>query len=235
MYLVPGPQLPATVRVKRMSRHLGLLILAVSVISYLEAIHDDWVKMTPVESGGRFLYTRPRMLKRSSYDKRKEVPWTRLKRSESAWTRMRRSEADEDDWMEDKRGHAWTRLKKDNGGGVTFSDWARLKREHEQWTRMKREQGVLTFTDWARLKRGSGEWTRLKRGEEAEHWSRLDPRKCAMCIAEEEEDGVNEDKVKLWTRLRRSPAGDEEAWTRLKRSKLIGEGGAGETGWVRMM
>ena len=152
---------------------------------------------------------------------------------------MRRSGADEDDWMEDKRGHAWTRLKKDNGG-VTFSDWARLKREHEQWTRMKREQGVLTFTDWARLKRGSGEWTRLKRGEEAEHWNRLDPRKCAMCIAEEE-DGVNEDKVKLWTRLRRSPAGDEEAyegksklWTRLKRSKLIGEG-AEETGWVRMM
>ena len=235
MYLAPGPQLQATVRVKRMSRHLCLLILAVSVISYLEAISDDWFRMTPVGSGGRFLYKRPRMLKRSSYDKRKEVPWTRLKRSGSEWTRMRRSEADEGDWMEDKRGHARTRLKKDNGG-VTFSDWARLKRDHEQWTRMKREQGVLDFADWARLKRGAGEWTRLKRGDDAEHWTRL--RKCAMCTVEE--GGVNEDKVKLWTRLRRS-AGDEEAyegkgkhWTRLKRSKIIGEGPE-ETGWVRMM
>ena len=59
----------------------------------------------------------------------------------------------------------------------------------------------------ARLKRGGGEWTRLKKGDEAaEHWTRL--RKCAGCRVEE--DGVNEDKVKLWTRLRRSSAGDEE-------------------------
>ena len=84
-----------------MSRHLGLLILAVSVITYLEAISDDWTTMTGLRS-------------------------------------------------EDKRGPAWTRLKKDNEAGVTFSDWARLKRDHEQWTRMKKELGVLTFTDWAR-------------------------------------------------------------------------------------
>merc|ERR1712032_1577383 len=138
-----------TVRVKRMSRHLCLLILAVSVISYLEAISDDWFRMTPVGSGGRFLYKRPRMLKRSSYDKRKEVPWTRLKRSGSEWTRMRRSEADEGDWMEEKRGHARTRLKRDNGG-VTFSDWARLRRsagdeeayegKGKHWTRLKRSK-----------------------------------------------------------------------------------------------
>ncbi len=79
-----------------MSRHLGLLILAVSVITYLEAISDDRTR------------------------------------------------------TEYKRGPAWTRLKKDNEAGVTFSDWARLKRDHEQWTRMKKELGVLTFTDWAR-------------------------------------------------------------------------------------
>ena len=133
-----------------MSRHLGLLILAVSVITYLEAIPDDWIKMTPLGPGQSVMYKRPRMFKRSSYYKRKEVPWTRLKRSGTKWTRMRRSGDDEEDWTEDKRGPAWTRLKRDNGGGVTFSDWARLKRDHEQWTRMKKEQGVLTFTDWAR-------------------------------------------------------------------------------------
>ena len=210
-----------------MSRHLGLLILAVSVVTYLEAIPDDWIKMTPRGSGGGVMYKRPRMFKRSINGKRKEVPWTRLKRS-GAWTRIRRSEAGVEDWTEDKRGQAWTRLKKDaGGGGVTFSDWARLKRDHEQWTRMKKEQGVLTFTDWARLKRGKA----------AEHWTRL--RKCSNCRVEE--DGANEDKVKLWTRLRRSPVGDEETgegktklWlTRLKRSGNPGE--AEEIGWVRMM
>lgn len=148
---------------------------------------------------------------------------------------MRRSEADSEDWTEDKRGQAWTRLKKDNGG-VTFSDWARLKRDHEQWTRMKKEQGVLTFTDWARLKRGAGERS-FKRGGEADHWTRL--RKCSACRVEE--DGANEEKVKLWTRLRRSSAGDEETgegktkfWTRLKRSGNAREE-AEEIGWVRMM
>ena len=88
----------------------------------------------------------------------------------------------------------------------------------------------------ARRKRGGGEWTRLKKGDEAaEHWTRL--RKCSGCRVEE--DGVNEDKVKLWTRLRRSSAGDEEdvedktkLWTRLKRSGHTGD--AEETGWVRM-
>ena len=134
-----------------MSRHLGLLILAVCVITYLEAISDDWIKMTPLATGGgAIMYKRPRMFKRSSYYKKKEVPWTLLKLSGAKWTRMRRSGEDEEDWTVDKRGPAWTRLKKDNGGGVTFSDWARLKRDHEQWTRMKKEQGVLTFTDWAR-------------------------------------------------------------------------------------
>ena len=88
----------------------------------------------------------------------------------------------------------------------------------------------------ARLRRGGGEWSRLKkRDEAAEHWTRL--RKCARCRVKE--DRVNEDKVKLWTRLRRSSAGDEEdvedktkLWTRLKRS---GHTGTEETGWVRMM
>ena len=78
----------------------------------------------------------------------------------------------------------------------------------------------------ARRKRGGGEWTRLKKGDEAaEHWTRL--RKCSGCRVEE--DGVNEDKVKLWTRLRRSSAGDEEdvedktkLWTRLNSQSVIG-------------
>ena len=86
-------------------------------------------------------------------------------------------------------------------GGVTFSDWARLKLNHEPFqpsTRMKKEQGVLTFTDWARLKRGKA----------AYHLTLL--RKCSACRVEEDVDGANKDKVKPWSRLKRSSADDEE-------------------------
>ena len=117
---MPRPNLQTTVSVNHMSRHFGLLILAVIVITYLEAIPDDWIKITPLGSGRGVMYKGPRMFKRSIYGKRKEVPWTRLKRSETEWMwfRIKRSEASDKDWTEDKRGQAWTILKEDTEEGM---------------------------------------------------------------------------------------------------------------------